>query len=91
MSNHRLRLPHLGVFASLREILLPSAFPLILLGASFQSGYADPGATPSWRGPGATVPWITYYSGGMNTNGTRMGPGYQPFTVEAESAQRTCI
>src|ERR1700756_3964392 len=91
MSNHRLRLPHLGVFASLREILLPSALPLILLGASLQSGYADTGGTPPWRGPGATVPWITYYSGEMNTNGARMGPGYQPFTVEAESAERSYI
>jgi alpha-1,3-glucanase-like protein len=82
MSIHRLRFPHLRAFASLREVLLPSALSLLLLSASFQSGYA---------GPGATVPWITYYSGEMNTNGTRMGPGYQPFTVEAESAQRTCI
>jgi len=56
--------------------------PLILLSGSFQSGLAQ---------PGATVPWITYYSADMSTNGTRMGPGYQPFTVEAESAQRTCI
>jgi hypothetical protein len=66
----------------LREILFASALPLLLLGASLQSGYA---------GPGATVPWITYYSGEMSTNGTRMGPGYQPFTVEAESAERRCI
>ena len=56
--------------------------PLILLSAPFQSGLAS---------PGAAVPWITYYSGKMSTNGTRMGPGYQPFTVEAESAERTCI
>jgi Pectate lyase superfamily protein len=56
--------------------------PLVVLAASVQYGLA-------W--PGATVPWITYYSGEMNTNGTRLGPGYQPFTVEAESAQRTCI
>ena len=64
--------------------LLPSRFaiPLILLTASFQSGLAS---------PGAAVPWITYYSGEMSTNGTRMGPGYQPFTVEAESAERSCI
>jgi hypothetical protein len=55
---------------------------LILLSAPFQSGLAS---------PGAAVPWITYYSGKMSTNGTRMGPGYQPFTVEAESAERTCI
>ncbi|HYZ72126.1 MAG TPA: hypothetical protein VE641_03555, partial [Chthoniobacterales bacterium] len=84
MSNHRLRIPRLGVFAPWREIL-PSALSLILLGASLQSGHAQPSA------PGATVPWISYYSGDMTTNGTRMGPGYQPFTVEAESAQRTCI
>ena len=58
------------------------AIPLILLGAPFQSGLAS---------PGATVPWITYYSREMSTNGTRMGPGYQPFTVEAESAERRCI
>ena len=64
--------------------LLPSRFaiPLILLTASLQSGLAS---------PGAAVPWITYYSGEMSTNGTRMGPGYQPFTVEAESAERSCI
>ena len=64
--------------------LLPSrlAIPLILLTASFQSGLAS---------PGAAVPWITYYSREMSTNGTRMGPGYQPFTVEAESAERSCI
>src|ERR1700684_963574 len=58
------------------------AIPLILLTASFQSGLAS---------PGAAVPWITYYSREMSTNKTRMGPGYQPFTVEAESAERTCI
>ena len=64
--------------------LLPSRFaiPLILLTASLQSGLAS---------PGAAVPWITYYSREMSTNGTRMGPGYQPFTVEAESAERSCI
>jgi hypothetical protein len=64
--------------------LIPSRFaiPLILLTASFQSGLAS---------PGARVPWITYYSREMGTNGTRMGPGYQPFTVEAESAERRCI
>jgi hypothetical protein len=64
--------------------LLPSRFaiPLILLAASFQSALAF---------SGASVPWITYYSTEMSTNGTRMGPGYQPFTVEAESAQRSCI
>jgi hypothetical protein len=64
--------------------LLPSRFaiPLILLTASFQSALAF---------PGASVPWLTYYSSEMSTNGTRMGPGYQPFTVEAESAQRSCI
>lgn len=82
MSKHRLRFPHLGVFASLREILLPSALPLIFLSGSLQSGYA---------GPGATVPFVSYYSSDMTTNGTRLGPGYQPFTVEAESAQRSCI
>src|SRR5260221_4259592 len=27
----------------------------------------------------------------MSTNGRRMGPGYQSFPVEAESAERTCI
>ena len=58
------------------------AIPLILLTASFQSGLAS---------PGAAVPWITYYSREMSTNGTLMGPGYQPFTVEAESAERSCI
>ena len=58
------------------------AIPLILLSAPLQSGLAS---------PGATVPWITYYSAEMSTNGARMGPGYQPFTVEAESAERSCI
>ena len=64
--------------------LLPSRFaiPLILLTTSFQSALAF---------SGASVPWITYYSREMSTNGTRMGPGYQPFTVEGESAQRSCI
>src|SRR5260370_32607676 len=56
--------------------------PMILLSAPCQWGL-------EW--PGAAVPWITYYSREMSTNGTRMGPGYQPFTVEAESAERTCI
>ncbi len=58
------------------------AIPLILLTASIQSALAS---------PGASVPWISYYSKEMTTNGTRMGPGYQPFTVEAESAERKCI
>jgi hypothetical protein len=56
--------------------------PLAVLTAAFQSALAF---------SGASVPWITYYSTEMSTNGTRMGPGYQPFTVEAESAQRSCI
>lgn len=58
------------------------AIPLAVLAASVQSALAF---------SGASVPWITYYSREMSTNGTRMGPGYQPFTVEAESAERTCI
>jgi hypothetical protein len=58
------------------------AIPLILLSAPLQSGLAS---------PGATVPWLTYYSTEMSTNGTQMGPGYQPFTVEAESAERSCV
>ena len=64
--------------------LLPSRFaiPLILLTASFQSALAF---------SGASVPWTTYYSREMSTNGTRMGPGYQPFTVEAESADAAAL
>src|SRR5260221_8532705 len=58
------------------------AIPLALFAASVQSVLAS---------PGASVPWVTYYSTEMSTNGRRMGPGYQPFTVEAESAERTCI
>src|ERR1700751_1448544 len=58
------------------------AIPLAVLAASVQSALAF---------SGASVPWTTYYSGEMSTNGTRMGPGYQPFTVEAESAERSCI
>ena len=56
--------------------------PLAVLAVSVQSALAF---------SGASVPWLTYYSRDMSTNGTQMGPGYQPFTVEAESAERTCI
>jgi hypothetical protein len=64
--------------------LLPSRFaiPLILLTASFQSVLAF---------PGASVPWLTYEATDMATTGTKLGPGYAPFTVEAESSERQCV
>jgi hypothetical protein len=58
------------------------AIPLILLSASFQSALAF---------PGASVPWVTYQGKDMATTGTKLGPGYAPFTVEAESSERQCV
>jgi hypothetical protein len=58
------------------------AIPLILLGASFHSALAF---------PGASVPWVTYQGKNMATTGTKLGPGYAPFTVEAESSERQCV
>jgi hypothetical protein len=58
------------------------AIPLILLSASFQSALAF---------AGASVPWVTYQGKDMATTGTKLGPGYAPFTVEAESSERQCV
>jgi hypothetical protein len=41
--------------------------------------------------PGASVPWTTYEAEDMTYNGTVLGPGYAPNTVEAESSGRQCV
>ncbi|MCX7002686.1 MAG: glycosyl hydrolase family 28-related protein [bacterium] len=41
--------------------------------------------------PGAAVPWTTYEAEDMAGTGTRLGPGYSPHTVEAESSGRQCV
>ncbi len=40
---------------------------------------------------GASLPWTTYESERMHTNGTVLGPGYDPWTVEAESSGQKCV
>jgi hypothetical protein len=41
--------------------------------------------------PGATVPWLTYEAESMKTNGTVLGPKYDPFLVETESSGQKCV
>jgi hypothetical protein len=69
------------------------AIPLILLAASFQSALASITELGSGthRFPGASVPWVTYQGKDMAATGTKLGPGYAPFTVEAESSERQCV
>ncbi|MDQ6763484.1 MAG: hypothetical protein M3015_12765, partial [Bacteroidota bacterium] len=35
---------------------------------------------------GANIPWTTYEAERMKTNGTILGPAYDPFLVETESS-----
>jgi len=41
--------------------------------------------------PGATMPWVTYEAENMTTNGTVMGPCYEPYRVETESSGQKCV
>ena len=40
---------------------------------------------------GANIPWITYEAERMKTNGTVMGPKYDPYRVETESSGQECV
>src|SRR5579871_2490358 len=40
---------------------------------------------------GATVPWETYQARSLKTNGTVLGPVYEPFRVEMESSGQACV
>ena len=40
---------------------------------------------------GADIPWITYEAEDMTITGTRLGPAYGPYQVEAESSGRQCV
>jgi len=40
---------------------------------------------------GAAIPWTTYEAEQMTTNGTVMGPVYQPYRVETESSGQQCV
>lgn len=40
---------------------------------------------------GATIPWTTYEAEDMKTNGTVMGPKYEPYQVETESSGQKCV
>lgn len=40
---------------------------------------------------GAIIPWTTYEAEDMNTNGTVLGPQYEPFRVETESSGQKCV
>ena len=62
---------------------LIAALFIALLGETFSLDAA--------ASPGATVPWTTYEAENMTTNGTLLGPGYAPFTVQAESSGRQCV
>jgi hypothetical protein len=41
--------------------------------------------------PGAIVPWTTYEAERLATNGTVMGPKYDPYLVETESSGQQCV
>lgn len=40
---------------------------------------------------GANIPWITYEAENMHTNGTVLGPAYDPYRVETESSGQQCV
>jgi hypothetical protein len=40
---------------------------------------------------GATLPWKTYEAESMYTNGTVLGPVYDPYRVETESSGQKCV
>ncbi len=40
---------------------------------------------------GAAIPWTTYEAEHLPTTGTVIGPGYDPFTVEAESSGQQAV
>ena len=40
---------------------------------------------------GATIPWTTYEAENMKTNGTILGPKYEPYQVETESSGQKCV
>jgi len=40
---------------------------------------------------GAVVPWTTYEAETMHTNGTVLGPAYDPYKVETESSGQHCV
>jgi hypothetical protein len=40
---------------------------------------------------GAIIPWTTYEAEHMTTNGTVMGPKYDPYQVETESSGQQCV
>lgn len=41
--------------------------------------------------PGAAISWITLEAESMKTNGTVMGPTYEPYRVETESSGQRCV
>ncbi|MGE5395699.1 MAG: glycosyl hydrolase family 28-related protein [Candidatus Saccharibacteria bacterium] len=41
--------------------------------------------------PGAAISWITLEAESMKTNGTVMGPAYEPYRVETESSGQRCV
>jgi hypothetical protein len=40
---------------------------------------------------GALIPWTTYEAERMHTNGTILGPKYDPYQVETESSGQQCV
>ncbi len=53
------------------------------------SSALSPIATPGRVG--AEMPWTTYQAEEMKTNGTVLGPKYEPFLVETESSGQRCV
>ncbi len=50
-----------------------------------------PAAAEIPAGVGAELPWTTYEAEAMATNGTPIGPGYQPHTIETESSHQRAL
>ncbi len=46
---------------------------------------------PAQEKIGAHVPWTTYEAENMQTNGTVLGPVYEPYRVETESSGQKCV
>ena len=40
---------------------------------------------------GAIIPWTTFEAERMKTNGTIMGPTFDPYQVETESSGQRCV
>ena len=68
---------------------LAATSPLVLRLALIVGCVVASGA--AYAGVGADLPWTTYEAETMKTNGTVLGPKYDPYLVETESSGQKCV